>query len=192
MSKSLPIHIGNRSTFSIRYVPGWATTTEKNSYAYLNISLGGQIIGNPNEAVFVPTWTRSLKEIPNQIQKSMTVLDWEFIKELSTIEQFEILNKSNQLVQEYSIQYQHLRVLDHSYWVNARLQFDETIDNYSIFMIPYNENIKFIWKNISDKKNNIKSIVDSKQNIKSTVVNFQQTIDKYLYYKRGNTQDNNV
>jgi len=182
--------LGDNSTFGIRYIKGWATLDESNTYANLNLCLQGDIIGNYDEAVFIPTWSSLLKKIPTQLKESKNRLDWSVLSHLSSLEQFETLNKANQLPKEYSSEFSYLPVIEHKYWLNSRIQLDESIDDYLIFCIPFQNNLKFVWKNISNTENQVKSMNETIENVISTIKKCNDIVDKDQYYKVKNTQDN--
>lgn len=182
---------GNRSTFGIRYIPGWATKIESKAYANLNLFLGGEFIGNPKEVAYVPIWHNYLGNLLKNLNEFSEKLNWSVVQQMSTEKQFNTLIKSNQLTDEFDPKYFDLPILDSNYWICSKLVLDETIDDYLIFVVPYKEDLKFIWTNETNEEQ-IKSITVNRNFVFSIIEECLETVDNHQYYKlnRQNTRDN--
>lgn len=110
---------GNQEQFAIRYIVGYKSEAENYYYAFLHLILGGQIIGDPEEECFLPTWLNGIKRIKSEII-NRNILKW---KETDNKPDNEVLESNS-------------------------LTIDETIDGWLISLIEEKENLKFIWKGL--------------------------------------------
>lgn len=140
------IVFGNKSEFGIRYVPGWKSKDSKYYFAKLHLLLDGQIIGDKDETCLVGTWMHSMQDILNILEQDYSKLYHEEFENRTDVEVFEMIKKSNQLVEDYSLEYYYLPVLSNEIWGNCNVNIDETIDGYFLTMINKEKHLKFIWK----------------------------------------------
>jgi len=146
MTTEKEIYFGDRSTFAIRYVPGYVYKNSGHYYAFCHLVLGGQIIGDPEESCFLSTWKNSLQRFKDQIQNDFHSIAHSEFSNRSDKELFELVWKANQLEEEYKQEYNYLPVLDNKVWSNCHISIDETTDAFLITMTELKGRIQFIWE----------------------------------------------
>lgn len=137
---------GNKSEFGIRYVPGWKSNDGKYYFATLHLLLDGQLIGDKDETCLVGTWMHYMQNNLNLLVHEFNKLYHEEFENRTDTEIFELIYKSNQLVEEHDPEFHYLPVLTNEIWANCNINIDETIDAYLLTMIEQDNQIKFIWK----------------------------------------------
>ncbi len=140
------IIFGDKSTFAIRYVPGYVYKDHPDwLYAYLHFVLGGHVIGDQEESCAVEkSWLGSLKLVKDNLIKNR--LRHPVFKNRSDDELFELVYKANQSDSEFKSQYKHLPQLDSEIWSNCCISMDETTDAYLIVLVDIDDKLKFIWE----------------------------------------------
>jgi hypothetical protein len=144
------IYFGDENQFAIRYLPGYNYVVNNRNwtYCFLNLKLGGHIIGDKDESSVSGVWIGGLERILNKLQLNFDGFkDKEFTNRPDE-ELFELVWKSNQLESKFDPRFLHLPQLDNSIWNYCSVRLDETIDQYLIAMIGLDDKIKFIWKGL--------------------------------------------
>lgn len=137
---------GSKSTFGIRYVPGWKSEDGRHYFGKLHLILADQLIGDESETCLIGTWMYYMKRTLNLIIQDIDKLYHEEFKNRTDEEIFELIYKSNQCHEEYDPVFHYLPVITNDIWVSCNINIDETIDAYKLVMIKNHEQIKFIWK----------------------------------------------
>lgn len=139
-------YIGDKNTFAIRYVPGYTHQDNGNCFAFCNLVLGGQLIGDPDESCFLSSWKHSMKRILERIKNDFeSIFHPSFINKYDR-ELLELILKSNQLDNEYKDEFKYLPALSNNVWNNCHISLGETTDAYFINMINSGGQIKFLWE----------------------------------------------
>lgn len=140
------MYFGDKNGFAIRYIPEKKYITLEGHewlYAYLHLSINGQLIGDPTESCVALTWLNGLAGFLQRIKNGENK-HAEFVNR-SDEEIFELIWKSNQLEEDFDPQFTHLPQLDSSVW-HCHLSLDETIDAYLITVTEQGDKLKFICK----------------------------------------------
>ena len=178
---------GDINNFGIRFIPSPNTNHKGSDFALLHLVLDGQIIGNPEEECLVGTWISGLERLLDIIDSKFEVLSQAEFMNKSDNEIFELIYKSNQLEQEYDEKYKYLKVLDNEVWQYCNLTLDETIDAYLITITGFNENVKIIWKGLSEpcplnKIGLIQAVLVEKEKMKKVLSDCIFEVKNYYNY----------
>lgn len=166
---------GDENTFAISYRQDDREATGNYAFPYCHFIFNKQLIGYKDENCFLGTWATSLLYKKNQIlQKEGYLTEPEF-KDLSDLEIFESLIKANQSEDNFKRKYHYLPKLVDDVWYKYRVDMDETIDGFTIFILEDNKMLKFLWKNHARK--NTKFGV-----MRTTHEQFYQTVDSCLLF----------
>lgn len=138
---------GDKSTFGISYKPNKKEVVGDYAFPYCHFIFNTELIGIKNESCFLGTWASSLLYTKNKILLKTGCLSEPEFTGLTDLEIFELLLKTNQLEEEYKEEYKYLPKLADDVWYKYRVDMDETIDGYSIFIIEENQLLKFLWRN---------------------------------------------
>lgn len=145
------IYFGDKTTFAIRYVPGY---TFKNStthyYAYCHLVLGGQIIGDKDEICYLSSWRYSVEGLKNNIKNNRDSFSHQEFEGRNDRELFELIWKANQLEDEYKPEFNHLPVLDSKVWSTCHISIDETTDAFLTTVTLIDKKLKFLWEGWRD------------------------------------------
>ena len=141
---------GDKNTFAIRYVPGYFDKSKKYFYAYCHLILGGQIIGDLHEICYLDSWKNSIEKLKDQLLNNFGSISNSEFKDRNDREIFELINKANQIQEDYNPDFYYLSVLENSIWNNCHFNIDETTDAYTLSMIEFSGKIKFLWKGCSE------------------------------------------
>jgi hypothetical protein len=173
---------GDKNTFAIHYVPGYSDKSKKYFYAYCHLVLGGQIIGDIQEICYLNSWKNSIEKLKNQLLNNFgSIFNSEF-KERNDREIFELIEKANQLPEDYKSDFHYLPVLDSSSWYNCHFNIDETTDAYTLYMIEFSGKIKLLWEgwceqSPKDQFDKLFSVVVNREFVIETLSNFLQKIE---------------
>ena len=126
--------------------------TDKMAICHLIIS--NNLIGQPDEECYLPTWIFSLTNRCNRIVDTKHLLFPKEFNGLSDREIFEIILKANQLEDEFHSDFLYLPQLDNKFWSDHLFSLDETIDDYLIYFYVKDNQITFL---IEDKTERIES-----------------------------------
>ncbi|MES2679406.1 MAG: Imm42 family immunity protein [Bacteroidota bacterium] len=140
------IIFGDKSTFAIRYVPGYIYKDNPDwIYAFLHFVLGGHVIGDIEESCAVEkSWLPSLELVKNNLIQN-NYRHPEFANRTND-ELFELVYKANQSESEFKSEYKHLPQLDSDVWSICCLRMDETTDAYLSALVEADNKLKFIWE----------------------------------------------
>jgi hypothetical protein len=165
---------GDKNTFAIAYKADKKYVTgKKHAVPHCHFILNNQLIGQKGECCFLGTWASSLLSLRDKISQKTGCLTEPEFKELSDLEVFEMIEKSNQLEDEYKSEYLYLPKLPDDIWYKYNVRIDETIDRFSVKIIESNGLLKFLWRDCT--------IGDENLGIASTShAHFIQVIDKCL------------
>ncbi len=147
---------GDKNTFAIsyradkKYVAG-----KQHAFPFCHFILDNKLIGIKREPCFLGTWASSLLYLRDKISiKKDCLVEPEF-EGLSDLEIFEIIDKTNQLEDEFKNRYTHLPKLQDDVWYKYRVCMDETIDGFSVNIIESNGMLKFLWRDNSMENENL-------------------------------------
>jgi hypothetical protein len=143
-------HIFGNTDFGIRYQPNTKLIDHNRELAQLHLIIDNQIIGDPEEVCLVATWIASMEGNLHTIENHSEKLYHPEFENRTEQEIFELIYKSNQLEEEYKVEFEYLPVLPETIWQHCNFTIDETIDAYQIAMICKDEHITFIWKNLEE------------------------------------------
>ena len=118
---------------------------ESKSFASLHLILKGQVIGDPHEECYIGTWGDSLKRIKERIELNFDLISNPEFTHKSDREIFELINKSNQLEEDFTEEFKQLNKLDESVFTYCSISIDETTDAYSIRMSGHEDQLKIFW-----------------------------------------------
>jgi hypothetical protein len=136
---------GDKETFAINYRPqDLDYVNEPYIWPHIHLILGGKFIGNPDEACMLGTWC-GFKNQVEKIKKNQGNLRHSAFEGLSDEEIFELIDKTNQLEEEFKPEFMYLPQLSTKLWYLHRITIDETIDGYYIMVIEENNQLKFMW-----------------------------------------------
>lgn len=139
--KSLKI-FGDPGSFAIQYSPEPKKESSEYVFAYCHLILAERVIGNPDEFCFLNGWIYSLELEERKIKQNQGKLWHPQFDGLTHREIFEIIQKSNQLEEEFK----YLPVIaDYQLWQKHIFLLDETIDGYIITVIEEGRQLKFMW-----------------------------------------------
>lgn len=146
MIETQEVYFGNTDSFAIRYVVGYKTVSGETTwyYAFLHLSLNGQIIGDTAESCSVLTWLESVRGFLMRL-KNGELINEEFLNKRDD-ELFELIWKANQEEEDFNPYYSYLPKLDDSVWQRCHLSLDETTEAYLITTTQTGDNIKIIWQ----------------------------------------------
>jgi putative acetyltransferase len=142
-------YFGNPETFAIRYAPSLDYRgIDENDNKFANFAcchfvLGGQIIGDKNEACYLKSWLYRLEYIKNNFKNCFDYFSHEEFESRSDEEIFALVWKANG---DNNPDYDYLPVLDSYIWKFCHISIDETTDAYLITATADKDNIKFIWQ----------------------------------------------
>lgn len=127
--------------------------------AICHLIVGDMVLGEADEACFLPTWFFQITRIRDFFKANRHSLFPAEFKNLSDREIFEIILKSNQLEAEFDNNYLYLPQLNNILWQRHYLTIDETIDGFCIcYFIKQNE-IRFavekVWPQPEDEGDRI-------------------------------------
>ncbi len=147
---------GDRNNFSIHYrtYPNEYNHTSTDLMAICHIIINNTLIGQPDEACYLPTWLFSLTKRKNHIIDTEHLLFPKAFEGLSNREIFETIFKANQLDEEFHPDFLYLPQLDSVIWSNHSFTLDETIDNYLFYFYVKDNQITFL---IEDETGSLKS-----------------------------------
>ena len=165
---------GDKNAFAILFRPDQEFKDEKqHALPFCHFIFNHKIIGDKNEPCFLGTWASSLLYLKNQIVLKKDCLTEPEFEKLSDLEIFELLLKTNQDEADFKENYKHLPRLAEDIWYKYRVDMDETIDRYSIFIVEDNNILKFLWRNHT-RKNAILGVMTT------THEQFYDTVDSCL------------
>ena len=175
--------VGDTTNFAIQYqtCPANFNYNSSAKMAMCHLIINDQLIGNPNEECYLPTWLFSLTDRRNRIDQRRSYLFPKEFEELTDREIFELSLKSNQLEEEFHKDFLYLPKLNEEFWYDHHFTMDETIDGYSIFFYVRNDRITFLIEDDSEIMSN--SGRSFKFIFKSLDLNlFIRTIDEMTYF----------
>ncbi|QNF34423.1 hypothetical protein HUW51_17460 [Adhaeribacter swui] len=145
---------GNPDQFAIRYIPGYKTEADRYYYAFLHLILGGQIIGDPEEECFLPTWLNEVKRINREILDTNVLSSKEFTDRT-----------------------------DKEFIESASFTIDETTDGWLIALIENEGFLKFIWKGLrspcpEERIGEVYSTVVKREDVIETINKCVTTVEK--------------
>jgi len=173
---------GDNNTFAIRYVPGYSDKSKKFFYAYCNLVLGGQMIGDIQEICYLESWKNSIEKLKDQLLNNFdSIFNSEF-KDRNDKEIFELISKANQIHKEYNTDFHYLTILENSVWNNCHVNIDETTDAFTLYMIEFSGKIKFLWEGWcepcpKDQIDKLFSVLVNREIVIETISNFLQKIE---------------
>lgn len=180
MSKKI---VGKSGDFAIQYQTSSDSFNDEPSakMAICHMIINNQLIGNPIEVCYLPTWLFNLTDRRNWIDQRRNDLFPKEFEELTDREIFEIILKSNQLEEEFHTDFLYLPQLNNEIWNAHHFTIDETIDRYLIYFYVRNGRITFLIEDDSTVKGNSER---SFQFIFKTLdLNlFIRTIDEMTYF----------
>jgi len=137
---------GEKSKFAIHY----RTCPDKYNYApadkmaICHLIVSNNLIGQPDEECYLPTWIFSLTDRRNRIVDTKHLLFPKEFEGLTDREIFETILKANQLEEEFHPDFLYLPQLDNKIWSRHSFTLDETIDSYLIYFYVKDSQITFL------------------------------------------------
>ena len=144
---------GDPGNFAIRYQPCYSGEPSA-KMAICHMVINNQLIGNPIEICYLPTWLFSLIDRRNWIDQQRNQLFPKEFEGLSEREIFESILKSNQLDEEFHQDFLYLPQLNNDIWLAHRFPIDETIDGYLIYFYVRDGRITFLIEDDSEVRDN--------------------------------------
>jgi hypothetical protein len=147
---------GEKSKFAIyfRACPDKYNYAQTDKMAICHLIISNNLIGQPDEECYLPTWIFSLTNRCNRIVDTKHLLFPKEFNGLSDREIFEIILKANQLEDEFHSDFLYLPQLDNKFWSDHLFALDETIDGYLIYFYVKDNQITFL---IEDETERIES-----------------------------------
>ena len=147
---------GDKSTFAIYYRPcsDKYNYSPKNNMAICHLVIGNNLIGQPDEECYLPTWICSLTDRRNRITDTKHLLFPKEFEGLTDREIFEIVLKANQFEDEFHPDFLYLPQLDNSFWSDHHFTLDETIDGYLVYFYVKDDQITFLIQDETERSKN--------------------------------------
>jgi hypothetical protein len=175
--------VGDPGIFAIQYqpFPNNANYEPSAKMALCHMIINNQLIGNPIEECYLPSWLFNLTDRRNRIDQQRHYLFPKEFEELSDREIFESILKSNQLEEEFQADFLYLPQLTNEFWNAHHFTIDETIDRYLIYFYVRNDRITLLIEDDSKVKGDMER---SFQFIFKTLDlnSFIRTIDEMTYF----------
>jgi hypothetical protein len=163
------IIFGDSSTFGISYRPDNKAVKGNYAFSYCHFIFKKELIGLKRENCFLGTWAISLLDTKKKILLKEGCLTEPEFSGLSEIEIFEILLKANQSEEDFKENYKYLPKLEEDVWYKYRVDMDETIDRYTIFVIENENMLKFLWRNHVNKNSKLGIMTTTHEQFYNTV-----------------------
>ena len=112
--------------------------------AICHLIVSDNLIGQPDEECYLPTWIFSLTAKRNRIVDTKHLLFPKEFEGLTDREIFEIILKANQFEEEFHPDFLHVPQLDNKFWSDHHFTLDETIDSYLIYFYVKHNQIMFL------------------------------------------------
>jgi hypothetical protein len=122
--------------------------------AICHLIIANNLIGQPDEECYLPTWIFSLSDRRNRIVDTRHLLFPKEFEGLTDREIFEIILKANQLEEEFHPDFLYLSQLDNEIWSRHSFTLDETVDGYLIYFYVKGNQIRFL---IEDETESLES-----------------------------------
>ena len=140
-----PQTFGKKQEFSIRHrrISNLESSNDE-KMAFCHLVVGGMLLGDVNEECYLPTWISKIIGIRRRIENTKDQLFPIEFHEMNDREIFESILKSNQLTEEFNIDFSYLPQLDLGIWNRHNFSIDETIDKYQICFYVKEECLTFL------------------------------------------------
>ncbi len=122
--------------------------------AICHLIVSDNLIGQPNEECYLPTWIFSLTDRRNRIFDTKHLLFPKEFEGLTDREIFETILKANQLEEEFHPDFLYLPQLGNEIWSRHSFTLDETADGYLIYFYVKDNQIRFL---IEDETESLES-----------------------------------
>lgn len=137
---------GDINEFAIHYqtCPDSYNYARASKMAICHLIIGNNLIGQPEEECYLPTWIFGLTDRRNRIVDTKDLLSPKEFEGLTDREIFEIILKANQLEDELHPDFLYLPQLDNEIWSRHSFTLDETVDGYLIYFYVKGNQIRFL------------------------------------------------
>jgi hypothetical protein len=137
---------GEKGNFAVIYrpCPDEYDYDPTNKMAICHLVIGNTVLGELDEECYLPTWFFNITCVRDLFKECRNQLYPSEFDNVSDREIFELIMKSNQLDNEFDINYSYLPQLDNNVWKKHFLTLDETIDGFCICYYIKDNKIRFI------------------------------------------------
>lgn len=137
---------GDRSEFAIHFrtCPDTYNYSPNDKMAICHLVIDNNLIGNPDEECYLPTWLFSLTDRRKRIADTKNLLFPKAFEGLTNREIFETILKANQFEEEFHPDFLYLPQPDNEVWSRHSFTLDETIDSYLFYFYVKDNQITFL------------------------------------------------